>query len=1336
MLGSAANATELARYASRGRAPIEIFSAAETGGGWLNYRVLALPDGRMGASNDQGLLSFDGERWRLHAHPDARTGLVALAATPEGRLCGGFMDDPGCFVPTGKGDYDWQSALARTDGLGGGLGRCLNALYDPQRNGVWYVYTRRLLFIPDRPDAVPLSIEHAEGVSGSAWHDGRLWVASVSKRLMATTQDFANEAPRLEAIDTVGEINATLKGVVGGAEGETLILLMSGQLLALRDDTVSPVAETHWPQWRKQTPMSILPLRDGHYAIGFLRGPLQIIDREGRLRERYGEAEGLPEDVMHGLLEDAEGSLWVAYSGGLARIERSLASSSFGREHGLGATGQMVEWQGSLYVTSRLGLHRFVPADEGPRWERFQPELAALVSHASVIGDELWLAGSRLLRFETAQRGEIVLSKPGSIYPAPAHSDRAYVLSGALGFEWRLGVSPAAQELLPVPTGSIARVVEEDRDTVWTVMHSAGLVRHRRTAVPGEWSSERFAVDQGLPAGALVLAPAPPHAAQATLWAGSSAGLRRMAADRTRFEDVPALPEALRREAIQSLYQDVDGQLWLSTPLRRGVARWLDGDWQWDERPLAAVDRAAAIHAFHRQGNVLWVMHDAGLTRIELDHQRLEESTVRPRIVELVDLDRQQPQLLQTEEARALRNLRVQFAWPLLHGRDGVEWRSRLVGLDSDYDTWSRRSSREWTQLPAGDFVLQAEARNRQGRVLAIEPLHLHNPLGWYQRPWAYAVYVLLAAISLLLAARLGARHRQQRLLQRQAELEATVQLRTQELKDSNDALQRQAAQLALQAEQLQAIDQLKTQFFINVGHEFRTPLSLVLGPLEDLLRDARERMSERVRSQLEMALRNARRVLDLIVELLDVNRLQQGQMHLRPDTHDLRHFLRHLAEECVPLAARYGQVLQTDLGGHEPAPCDFDALLIERALGNLIANAAKYSPRGTLILLSLRREDSGYAIAVLDQGRGIAPEALPHVFDRFFQVDGNDRASGYGIGLSLVREIAQAHGGKVSVTSELGVGSCFVLHLPALGRHTDAVIPSSHSATPAAVDEPVIDSALPIAACVGESPTSALASGTTSGDLPGRARVLVIDDHEDLRRRVGDLLAPHFEVLEAADGDSAWHMARKELPDLVVSDVMMPGCDGVTLTRRLRTHPDTEAIGILLLTAKVGSEHAVAGLQAGANDYLAKPFDSSELLARCDAILAHARRLQHRMAARAASIPETPPDSAEDRWRQRLDQHIAAHLHDSTFGIEALARCMYADRSQLFRKCKDILGQSPSDYLRDTRLAHGHRLLEHAAGNVSEVAYASGFDNLSSFTRAFKTRYGIPPSQVRGRAA
>ena len=1308
---------------------IEVHRPASFGGHPGSSNVLPLDDGRIAVSNTKGLAIFDGARWRLYEHPLGNTGFLRMVRSPKGEFCGGYPGEIGCFVPRPDGGYRWHSLQERLPPAMREFNKVLGQNYDDVRHGIWFVAQTKLLFVPD--DTAEPVIELLAPANGWVSHRNTLVLYLSGKGIFKVSE---SGPPVLDVLAPIDDIEQkVMVGIHPLEDGRFLAMQLGGRASLLAGGRGTRVWADGEELRRRQLPSVFQAISGGRYALGFQRGPLTIVDADGRTLQHLGEKAGLRETAVIDIAEDRQGGLWVTQTNTITRIDQASATTFYGPEFGSARVNSLERWRDRIFISSQFRMLALDISVDPAQFRPYPPAADLQVGYVMVRGGRLYTMGSDFREFSDLESAPRRIAGAGHLSPSRLNRDRMYTQIGGKLAVVAAGVDGATFTPLPSPLHALTDVVEASSEELWMHRDNGQLSRMRKGA-DGQWLAPEWVTDPGLPPGQFFLRRGPN-----ALWAGTREGVYRLATD-GRFELAAELPLHMRSGPIDELVEDADGNLWMQSPTHLGVA-WREGNtFRWDPTPLAALDPKMLVRYFHREGNILWVLKYDGVARIDLAAQRRNLPQVMPILTGLWDDRTRKPLPLKRWQASPSSRVRIEFALPAMQRREGNSLRFRLAGFSDEFSPWSSRSEFEFADLSPGRYAFEVEGRDAWGRVSQAQLLSFSVPPPWYRQWWALALYALVAGSALALAARLGARRRQRQMLMRQEELEATVAARTTELHDKN-------LQLAEQAERLLAVDRLKTRFFVNVGHEFRTPLTLVLGPIDDLLRDARERLSERVLGQLQLAQRNARRVLDLIVELLDVNRLEQGQLRLNVVAHDLLPLIEHVAAENAPLAERYGQSLSVDPGGIASAPARIDPLHIERALSNLIGNAAKYSPRATAIEIALAREDTAWTIAVRDQGRGIAPEALPHVFDRFFQTDGSDRASGYGIGLSLVREIALAHGGEVSAMSTLGVGSTFVLRLPmdsttTRGSRHGATLLGTRTHGPHGAD--------------GEAPGAE--QEQSSGPRVGvpeqehnvapwrdpqrdpqrgersRERVLVVDDHDDLRLRVRELLSDRFEVIEAAEGNAAWQLARDELPDLIVSDVMMPGCDGVELTRRLRSHADTNAIGILLLTAKVGSEHAVAGLNAGANDYLAKPFDSSELLARCEAIVAHTRRLQHRLAAAAAAIPVEPIETPDARWQQRLDQHIAANLHEAEFGIEALAKCMHADRTQLFRKCKELLGQSPSDYLRDARLAHAHRLLMEDAGNISEIAYASGFDSLSSFTRAFKTRYGEPPSQVRSR--
>lgn len=393
------------------------------------------------------------------------------------------------------------------------------------------------------------------------------------------------------------------------------------------------------------------------------------------------------------------------------------------------------------------------------------------------------------------------------------------------------------------------------------------------------------------------------------------------------------------------------------------------------------------------------------------------------------------------------------------------------------------------------------------------------------------------------------------------------------------------------QTNKLMEMDQIKNRFFANLSHEFRTPLALTIGPLEDAIKGGFGPVNDRLRHQLEVMLRNSHRLLRLINQLLDISKIEAGEMTLDARVHDMRALAMEVSQAFTPYAERKQIAFATELG-NTPLCLAFDRAKMEQVLSNLISNAVKFTPDGGKVkLIAEEARDggrAGLALRVRDTGPGIPPHAIDKVFNRFYQVDGSSTREheGTGIGLSLVKELVELHGGTIAVTSEPGFGSEFRVFIPGEVDHNEREAEVGTDREAAAIELAGLEN-------------GAAASGQNSEVLAGTPTVLVVDDNRDIRDYLTSCLAPEFRVIQAADGAEGLSQARLHQPDLIISDIMMPGVDGYQLCRAVRQDPQLSHTPVIFLTAKASEEMKLEGLQVGADDYLAKPFSGRELLAR-----------------------------------------------------------------------------------------------------------------------------------------
>ncbi|GAB3644159.1 hypothetical protein GCM10027423_47960 [Spirosoma arcticum] len=559
-------------------------------------------------------------------------------------------------------------------------------------------------------------------------------------------------------------------------------------------------------------------------------------------------------------------------------------------------------------------------------------------------------------------------------------------------------------------------------------------------------------------------------------------------------------------------------------------------------------------------------------------------------------------------------------------------------------------------------------------------------------------------------------REREQLLARQNEQLEQQVVERTQKLNQ--------------QADQLRELDQIKSRFVTNLTHEFRTPLSLIVSPVEKLLQESRFD-----RPMLTMVHRNANQLLRLINQLLDLSKLEGDYMTLSSMQGNVTDFICHVVELFQRSAEQKGVILTCALENLPPQEFVFDPDKWEKILTNLLSNSLKFTPTGGHVTITgtpiwASGAITGVQIQLVDSGIGITPEALPHIFDRFYQADTSSRRAyeGTGIGLALSNELIGLLGGTITVESQLNVGTTFRLTLP--------VQPVS-----AAIDAPTISwSAMAQPAL---APLAALAPGRVinrAADDQAAPRILVVEDNDELRNFLVDELTPSYHVLQATDGVAGWELTQAKLPDMVLTDVMMPRMDGYELTRLIKGHVDTDHIAVVMLTAKSAQPSRIEGLQQGADDYLSKPFSVEELQLRLHNLMSRQAKLgehyRQQFVLPGVDSPASDPSSSvdvstvlPDPFLLRIYALLEQHLDDPTISVDWLADQLAMNRKTLYRKVQHLIQLSPADLIRQYRLRKAAELLK-AGYNVAETADRVGFNTPSHFTLVFKETYQQTPTE------
>ncbi|MFK7846869.1 MAG: ATP-binding protein [Rhodothermales bacterium] len=509
---------------------------------------------------------------------------------------------------------------------------------------------------------------------------------------------------------------------------------------------------------------------------------------------------------------------------------------------------------------------------------------------------------------------------------------------------------------------------------------------------------------------------------------------------------------------------------------------------------------------------------------------------------------------------------------------------------------------------------------------------------------------------------------------------------------------------------------EVKNRFFANISHEIRTPLTLIVGPLDDLL-NGKDNLPAHVARVLKAALKSGDRLLKFINQLLDLSRLDAEQVSTTFHRTDLVVYLDALIETFQPFAASKGISLQFI---HEAEEIEFvsDYEIIEIIVSNLVSNAVKYTPAGGAVRVAVKpQKEGGMLIEVKDTGAGIPASALPHIFDRFYRVPAtaDTKIEGLGLGLSLTKAMVAQLSGEIEVKSEEGLGSLFTVTLP----------PVAPQSTVIALEKPARDHHKEDGAQLEDQ--NSVFEG--SPEATERASVLIVEDDDSVRAYLQECLST-YDTFEAHDGITGLRFAAEHMPDIIVSDLMMPRMDGQHFVQKIRSDMMLSHIPFIMLTANVSEEARLANLEDGVDDFLTKPFNKRELQLRIRNMLASRQRAQRINRSHVVMEPALEEVQSSERvFLQRLQQSVDQHLGEEHFNADALADELGVSVRQLQRKAKALLDETPTALIRIMRLKKAAHLLEGNYGGVSEVAYAVGFNNPAYFTKCFREYFGEAPS-------
>lgn len=1107
--------------------------------------------------------------------------------------------------------------------------------------------------------------------------------------------------------------------------GRLLVAVNSASLYLYDGHRFTEFESEATPYFRKHRIYCAVRTIEGEFLFGTVSGGLMGIDHQGRISLQISDSGLLPNLSIRNFLIDRHQNLWLALDAGIALMEYPSPFTIFRLKQKKAKVTAFARVHNRLYAATNEGLLQYQKLPS--RQEAFGsvPEFSHKVWGLEVFNNQLLVANEYgIHEWRPYESVTIKAGKTPGMQLSGIDPRRLYVFleNGLTTLVYDNG-SWREEQVLPGFNRRVSKVVEQNAKTIWLDTDWAELWSVTFSSDTGifHWNDVRlirYDTSQGLPPerGKLYKIDSLIYFVPRSLSANY-----RWDDKRHRFEIDTQLYRVLDIPYKDIVIWAMDNRhhCWYvrdygTNRESLGVSlKGADGRYHHADVDFGRILNDAGS-TFFVEGDTIWhggfgsiVHHEITSNRFVTDYQALIRQVVfqTDSILAYGHNNRLVPSLRYQQNAIRFHYGATEFVLP-----ESLSFQSMLEGYDTDWSPWTRDTQRQYFGLAPGSYIFRVRASNSENRISRESHYSFDILTPWYRQWWAYLLYTFCGTILVggLVHWRSAALRREKR------KLELLVRQRTEEVEIRNKQLEEQKTTLVDQAQRLLDLDQLKTNLFANISHEFRTPLTLIKGPVDQIVSDGKKGLSS---DEAAMIKRNADRLLRLVNQLLDLAKLDARSLELDFTEGDIFRFFRVQASSFSSMAAQMKIDYQIRIPSYQ-LWSTFDRDKLESVIYNLLNNAFKFTPSGGKIAMIVDHADHRVQVTVRDNGPGIAPENLNRVFDRFYQVDpaGTTTRSGSGIGLALCRELIDLMNGQITVKSTLNKGSTFSFWIP-----LEEIIDGSMN--------DLFQDINPANAHHLESNTG---NGlTTANQKDGAEIILIVEDHPEMRRYIRTVLEAEFSVLEAENGREGFNLAVKEIPDLVITDTMMPSMDGHEFSRTLKTDQRTSHIPVIMLTAKATLENKLVGLSAGIDSYLTKPFNAAELMANVKALLTERKRLRKLFARQLLIGPrEVEVSSLDQQFLDKLLEVLERHHGDPTFGVPQMQVVLVMSKTQLHRKLTAITNQSPGEFLRNFRLQRAAQILVQKGETVTQVAYAVGFENLPYFTKCFKDLFGVVPSR------